>query len=222
VYLIVIFFVSFAAAPAVVGTTKSDTFDTLFELFSVVNEQNWRWFVYQVLLLFTMGAAGGVLGLFVKYALGLANWAIGLAMGDKLVAVINNAYCYLPSVPKLFFIPKVYQIFFPQLLAEKAPMPLPWSSDIAACLIGVFLYLVLFLWHSYGLAIFSAGQSLIYIDLVKKKDDKDLLEKKDEKEVKVPEKIEAETKPEEGEVKSPEKDTKKGSDTKDEEREKTP
>ena len=215
VYLIVIFFVSFIAAPAVVGTTKSDTFDTLFELFSVVNEQNWRWFVYQVLLLFTIGVAGVVLGLFIKYALGLANWAIGLAMGDKLVAVLNNAYCYLPSVPKLSFIPRIYSIFFPQLLAQKTPMPVPWSSDIAACLIGIFLYLVLFLWHSYGLAIFSAGQSLIYIDLVKKKDDKDLLEKKDEGEAKVPEKVEAEEKSEEGETeKSSEEEEKKGNNSK--------
>lgn len=197
IYLIVIFFVSFITTPAVVATTKSDTFDTLFELFSVVNEQNWRWFIYQILLLFTMGVAGGVLGLFIKYSLSLANWAIGLVMGGKLAALINNAYCYLPSIPKLPLIPKIYGFFFPQLLAPKVPVQLPWSGDIAACLVGIFLYLILFFWYSYGLAMFSTGQSLIYIDLVKKKDEKDLLEKKEEPEERVPEKVEAEVKPEE-------------------------
>lgn len=197
IYLIVIFFVSFVTTPAVVATTKSDTFDTLFELFSVVNEQNWRWCIYQILLLFTIGVAGGVLGLFIKYSLSLANWAIGLVMGDKLVAVINNAYCYLPSIPKFPLISRIYGFFFPQLLAAKTPVPLPWSGDIAACLIGIFLYFILLFWYSYGFAVFSTGQSLIYIDLVKKKDEKDLLEKKEEPEEKVPEKMEAEVKPEE-------------------------
>lgn len=196
-YLIVIFFVSFITVPAVVATTKSDTFDSLFELFSVVNEQNWRWFTYQILLLFTIGVAGGVLGFFIKHSLGLVNWALGLVMGDKLVAVINNAYCYLPSIPKLPFVPKISGFFFPQLLVAKTPQPLPWSGDIAACLIGIFLYLILFFFYSYGFAMFSAGQSLIYIDLVRKKDDKDLLEKKEEAEEKAPEKIEAEVKSEE-------------------------
>ncbi|KPJ48819.1 hypothetical protein AMJ40_06825 [candidate division TA06 bacterium DG_26] len=195
-YLIVIFFVSFITVPAVVATTKSDTFDSLFELFSVTNEQNWRWLIYQILLLFTMGVATGVLGLFIKYSLGLANWAIGLAMGDKLAAVINNAYCYLPSIPKLPLIPKVYGFFFPQLLAARVPQPLPWSGDIAACLIGIVLYLIFFFLCSYKLAVFSAGQSLIYIDLVKKKDEKDLLEKKEEAEEVVPEKVEAQLKSE--------------------------
>jgi hypothetical protein len=197
VYLIVIFFVSFITVPAVVATTKSDTFDSLFELFSVVNEQNWRWLIYQILLLFTMGVASGVLGLFIKHSLGLANWAIGLAMGDKLAAVVNNAYCYLPSIPKLPLVPKVYGFFFPQLLAARMPQPLPWSGDIAACLIGIVLYLILFFLCSYKFAVFSAGQSLIYIDLVKKKDEKDLLEKREEAEEMVPEKVEAELKPEE-------------------------
>jgi len=192
IYLMVIFFISFLTAPAVVGTTKSDTFDTLFELFSVVNEQNWRWFVYQILLLFTIGIAGGVLGLFIKYSLGLVNWALGLVMGDKLLHVMNNAYCYLPSIPKVLFIPRMCSFFFPQLLSSKVPLPIPWSGDIAACLIGIFLYFILFFWYSYGLAVFSAGQSLIYINLVKRKDEKDLLEKKEDLEERVPEKVEAE------------------------------
>jgi len=162
IYLMVIFFISFLTAPAVVGTTKSDTFDTLFELFSV------------------------------KYSLGLVNWALGLVMGDKLLHVMNNAYCYLPSIPKVLFIPRMCSFFFPQLLSSKVPLPIPWSGDIAACLIGIFLYFILFFWYSYGLAVFSAGQSLIYINLVKRKDEKDLLEKKEDLEERVPEKVEAE------------------------------
>jgi hypothetical protein len=176
--------------PAVVATTKSDTFDALFELFSVVNEQNWRWFIYQLLLFFTIGVASGILGLFIKFSLGLAQWALGLFMGDKLAAVMNNAWCYLPSLPQLPWISKVWSFLFPQLLASKTPVPVAWSADIAACLIGVFLYLILFFWKSYGLAVFSSGQCLIYTDLVKKKDEKDLLQK-DEPEEAAPEKLEA-------------------------------
>ncbi len=201
IYLILVFFVSFVTVPSVVATTKSDTFDALFELFSVVNEQNWRWFIYQILLFFTIGIASGVFGLFVKHALGLANWAMGLAMGDKLVAVVNNAYCYLPAIPQLPVIPRICGFFFPQLLASGASVPLRWSGDIAACLMGIFLYLIVFLWYSYALTTFSAGQSLIYINLVRKKDDKDLLEKKEETVESVPEKVEAEAKLEEGKSK---------------------
>jgi hypothetical protein len=196
VYLVLVFFVSFVTVPAVVATTKSDTFDALFELFSVVNEQNWRWFIYQLLLLFTVGVASGVLGLFIRFSLGLANWALGFFMGDKLAAIISNAWCYVPSLPQIPWVSKVYALLLPQLLAPRTPVPLAWSGDIAACLIGVFLYFILFFWKSYSLAVFSSGQCLIYTDLVKKKDEKDLLEKKEETEEAAPEKVEAEVKPE--------------------------
>jgi hypothetical protein len=214
VYLVLVFFVSFVTVPAVVATTKSDTFDALFELFSVVNEQNWRWFIYQVLLLFTVGVASGVLGLFIKFSLGLANWALGLFMGDKLVAIINNAWCYLPSPPQIPWLSRAWSLLFPELLAAKTPVPLSWSGDIAACLIGVFLYFILLFWKSYGLAIFSSGQCLIYTDLVKKKDEKDLLEKKEETEEAAPEKVEAEMKPEAEQKKSDEESAKEDPTTK--------
>ncbi len=180
IYLIVVFFVAFFLAPAIVATTKSDTFDTMFELFSCVNEQPWRFVAYQGLLVFTINVAWWVLALFTKYAVSLAEWAIGLLMGDKLFDCLNNAYCYLPNLPQHPYIANVWTFLFPRLAEGRFPVEMKWSGDITAVLFAIVLYIIFFFLISFKLSIFAAGQTLIYINLVKRKDEKDLLEKKEE------------------------------------------
>jgi hypothetical protein len=208
VYLGVIFIVSLIMGPAIVATTESDTFDSIFELFSVVNDQPWRLVVYEVLLTAIVGVAVYVLSAFVVGSLRLFAWAIALwpFSAEKASALIAKSLWYLPYCPaveRLEWAPGVARAvegFGPSRFAPG----LGWSREIWALLGGIALYVVLLFVISYGAAIVSAGQTLIYLVLYKKKDDRNLLERRDERELAdeamIPEKQDAPERETEGEA----------------------
>jgi hypothetical protein len=199
VYLGIIFIVSLIMGPAIVATTESDTFDSIFELFSVVNDQPWRLVVYEVILAGIVWVAVYVLGAFVIGSLRLFSWAVTVwpFAADKAEAIIARAMWYLPYCPaieRLEWLPGVarsIEAFGPTRYAASPG----WSWEIAALLGGIALYVVLLFVVSYGMAIASAGETLIYLVLYKKKDDRNLLERRDERELPeeagIPEKQEA-------------------------------
>jgi hypothetical protein len=195
VFLAVVFFFSLLLAPAVVGTTKSDTFETIFELFSTVVSQPWRLVVYQGILYALSQVSVLVLGWFTFRAAALSRFTLAVLMKDKLVHIWDNAMAYAPQVPRLmgFVTRSVAQYLPPGSLAAQwanylARTPhqmrvvqheLSWSGDVSAFLLGVaFIAAVLFV-VSYGLSTFSVGQSIIYVILRQKKDDQNLLEEKE-------------------------------------------
>lgn len=190
VYLLIVLFFNLLIGPAVVGTTKSDTFDTLFEVFSCVNEQNWRLLGYEALL--GVMAKLSTLGLALASALAvrIGGGVVHIFMGGKLHDLFRNGLYYLRiNLPEWFparlpLESALNWLGLGQVLGPQAYLHKGWAMDIASFLCGVALYVMIGFVIAYLGATWFAGNTLIYTVLVKKKDDKNLLEVKEEEEKK--------------------------------------
>lgn len=191
IYLMIVTVVSLIIGPSIVGETGNDTFDTLFESFSVVNDQPWRFIVYEFLLLLVVLTGVGLLGYFSAKAIFLGQGVIGLIVpAEKLGNLLSNAAYYVritlpPAFPESWhnlFAGYVESIGMPNLLYPPNYLP-PyehWTGAITSFLLGVVYYFIVLFVKSLGAAIFWAGNTVIFTVLVKKKDDKNLLEIKEE------------------------------------------
>lgn len=210
VYLCVVLFLSFLVSPAVVGTTKSDTFDTLFEVFSVLNDQTWRIVTWEALVGFLSAFGIYIIGWFTKKALILTHWAVGLWQGPRgwFNAMWSNALWYLPAIPAIPWLENVVGRFIPTMIFPHQWVVQNGATAFGSFLMGICFYLIAFFVLAYGAAVWGAGQTAIYTVLVKIKDDKNLLEVKEEefeeeevKEEKKEEEVKEEVKEEEAEKK---------------------
>ncbi len=190
-YLVIVTVVSIIIGPSIVGETGNDTFDTLFESFSVVNDQPWRFVVYEFLLIFVVLIGVGLLGFFSAKAIFLGQDVIGLIVpAEKLDNLLINAAYYVKiTLPPIFpeswhnlFTSYVESIGMPNLLypPEYIPAYETWAGAITSFILGIVFYFIILFVKSLGMAIFWAGNTVIFTVLVKKKDDKNLLEIKEE------------------------------------------
>jgi hypothetical protein len=191
-YLVIVTIVCFIIGPSIVGTTGNDTFDTLFESFSVINDQPWRFITYEVILQFLVLVGMGILGFFAAKAVFLCHDVIGIIVPlEKLDNIFMNAAYYVKVI-----IPPIYpegvhnmvmeyldsigmiNLIFPM---DYMPAYESWAGAISSFILGMIYYLVVLFVMAYGGAIYWAGNTLIFTVLVKKKDDKNLLEMKEDK-----------------------------------------
>ncbi len=190
-YLAVVTVVSIVIGPAIVGATGNDTFDTLFESFSVVNDQPWRFIVYEALLIFVVLIGVGVLGFFSAKAIFLGHDVIGLIISpEKLNNLFSNAAHYVkivvpPVLPESWhnlFGSYLQSIGMTNLLYPPDYLPAyeSWSGAITSFILGVVYYFIILFVKSLGAAMLWAGNTVIFTVLVKKKDDKNILEIKEE------------------------------------------
>ncbi|MBE0433211.1 hypothetical protein IBX73_07075 [candidate division WOR-3 bacterium] len=191
IYLMIVTVVSLIIGPSIVGETGNDTFDTLFESFSVVNDQPWRFIVYEFLLFMVMLVGVGLLGYFSAKAIFLGNEVIGLIVPpEKLGNLLSNAAYYVRiTIPPVFpdswhtlFAGYAESIGMPNLLYPPAYLPPyeSWTGVITSFLLGLVYYFIVLFVKALGVAILWAGNTVIFTVLVKKKDDKNLLEIKEE------------------------------------------
>lgn len=190
-YLAIVTAVSLIIGPSIVGETGNDTFDTLFESFSVVNDQPWRFVVYEMLLIFVVLIGVGLLGFFSAKAIFLGQDVIGLIISPEKLdnLLINAAYYVKITVPPVF--PESWHNLFSGYLEsigmtnllyppEYLPAYETWSGAITSFILGIVYYFIVLFVKSLGMAILWAGNTVIFTVLVKKKDDKNLLEIKEE------------------------------------------
>jgi hypothetical protein len=206
VYLVLIVLVGLIISPAVVATTKNDTFETIFELFSTVSAQPWRLVLYNILLGIAMAIAGLILIIFIVLALKLMQTVFGLAWGSDFTGYVfpqagaytfaflktpasilqaNTMNCVaqislesgLPMSEIIYTVPGLNWIAWLGL----PPLAVQPSAglQVAAIIYTVWTVVLLGLIVSYYFSTFYVGQTLIYIALRKKKDDENLLERKD-------------------------------------------
>ena len=190
-YLVIVTVVSLIIGPSIVGETGNDTFDTLFESFSVVNDQPWRFVVYEFLLMFVVLIGVGLLGFFSAKAIFLGQDVIGLIVpAEKLDNLLINAAYYVkitipPVCPESWhnlITGYIESTGMTNLLYPSGYLPAyeTWSGAITSFILGVVYYFIILFIKSLGVAIFWAGNTVIFTVLVKKKDDKNLLEIKEE------------------------------------------
>lgn len=190
-YLVIVTLVSLIIGPSIVGETGNDTFDTLFESFSVVNDQPWRFIVYEFLLIFVILIGVGLLGFFAAKAIFLGQDVIGFIVpaGKLNNLLLNAAYYVKITIPPIC--PESWHnlltgyaewIGMPNLLYPHQYLPPyeTWSGAVTSFILGVVYYFIILFVKSLGVAIFWAGNTVIFTVLVKKKDDKNLLEIKEE------------------------------------------
>lgn len=180
VYLTIVAGVVLIVAPAIVATTDSDTFDTVFEAFSLINDQTWRFILWETILFAVSLLCVFVFANLIKTTLGLTNTVIGKFAGDQWPIMWKNAkwYIYIPN-----FLPLVAARWIPSLVFSQGAFlseGIAKGTLIGSFLLGTTFYLILFIVLGYGLSIQGSGQTLIYTILVKIKDNKNLLEEKEE------------------------------------------
>ncbi|MEO0094631.1 MAG: hypothetical protein ABIL46_05520 [candidate division WOR-3 bacterium] len=190
-YLVIVTIVSLIIGPSIVGTTGNDTFDTLFESFSVINDQPWRFITYEFLLKIVIILGVGILGFFAAKAIFLCYTVIGIIVpAEKLGNIFTNAAYYVklvmpdfcPESLRNFITGYIEWIGMPNLLfpPEYVSAYETWAGAIASFILGIIYYLIILGVMSLGCSIYYAGNTLIFTVLVKKKDDKNLLEIKEE------------------------------------------
>jgi len=180
IYVMIGFVVSlFMVAPAV-ATTQADTFDALFETFSILNEQNWRFVVYELLLIAVKAVAAVIFGFFLTWGAKLTFWAMGFGYSQSLFAhdvAVRFVDWFSLSIWSLRFMDLTSLSRFFALTGHAATFP---ATVAAGAALGIVYYIILFLLFSYIGAVCWSGQTLIYIVLYKKKDDIDLLAQRPE------------------------------------------
>lgn len=185
VYLFVVFLVSLFLSPAVVATTKSDTFDTLFEVFSVTNDQPWRLVIWEAVLVAVSSLGAFILGFFVKRSLLLSRWALSMWDGPRnwMDTIWMKGLWYLPQTLPFPPFSWIANGFLPAMSVARVNYAVGSGVEaFAGWLFGLAFYLVMFFVAAYALAVVGSGNALIYTVLVKIKDDKNLLEKREEEE----------------------------------------
>ncbi len=184
VYLAVVFIVSLVISPAVVATTKSDTFDTLFENFSVINSQTWRFILWEAILKATTCIGIFIFGGFLKKSLTVMHEVIAVLQGPRvwLEVMWGNGRWYLSHLPALPVaqVDDFFSRYLPVFMQQQNFATGDVATTIGGFFLGLFFYLLAFVVLGFGLSMWSAGQTLIYIVLVKMKDEKNLLEQKEE------------------------------------------
>lgn len=191
VYLGIVFIFTLILAPAIVGVTKNDIFDTLFEVFSSVNEQPWRLVVYTILLGALKWAGITVLGFFTIWATRTGIAILNLVAKGKMEDIISAAKYFIRLAPP-DFAPTWIKALLDYLLrfggvsylssGEFFFNPANVTIGIASVVFAIAFYLLVLFVLSYGGAIWFAGTTLIYNVIVKKKDDRNLLAVKEEEE----------------------------------------
>jgi hypothetical protein len=184
VYLLVVFLFSLLLGPSVIGATHSDTFDTLFEVFSCVNEQPARLIWYTATTALLAKAGSFLLGLATSAAGRIGYGITGVFTGYKLADVMTNAaYYFKVAVPDWWPV-KLQQLFLraidyyglSQIYRPSDYVALGWSHDVASLLLGVLFYLIAIMVVGYGLSVWFTGMTINFAVLAYKKDEKNVLE----------------------------------------------
>ncbi len=180
VFLAVVFVISVPLTPAIVGATGSDTFETSFELFSILSAQPWRLLVYETLFAVVRAAATIVFGVVSLLALRLAFTLLIIPMGSKFLLYFAAAW---PAMPAPFrelisgnYTPglNLFGWFVPGYISTTGG-PGGFAALVATVLALSMLF-VLGVVVSYSLSLVSTGQTVIYTVLRQKKDGENILE----------------------------------------------
>jgi hypothetical protein len=186
IFLLLALVVSLLLTPAILATTDDDAFEGIFQSFSTLYSQPWRLILYEVLLGIIALVGLGFFAFFAKKAWGLMTTIFLWGMGDKYADLSYSASYLLqnwvyPAVAWSRAILGEYaSCFF--FTRDFTALELSGIMTASSWIFAIFLILIGGFIFSYPLAIFNAGQGIIFLILKKKKDDENLLERRDREE----------------------------------------
>lgn len=191
VYLLIVLLFTLLFGPAIVGALGNDTFDTLFEVFSCVNEQPARlvWYSFLVAVLAKFGSL--LFGLASSLAGRLGSLVLSAFMGEKWAELLSGAeFICKVAIPNWNVFAPLHRMFvfeanlygLPQLYSPSYWLAPQWSTGIGAVLLGMCGYAIALIVLAYGLSVWFSGTLLTLTVIIKKKDDKNILETPEEEE----------------------------------------
>jgi len=188
VYLFIVFIFTALFAPAIVATTGNDTFDTLFEIISMINDQPARLVWYTIIVAALAKFGTFLLGAFTRVAVNVGANVLSVFMGNKIVDVMYNAASafkltipYWCPEPFASFAETIMRVVFGSaMFAPPSYQHINVAILIATILVALAYYLIILFVLAYGSTVWFSGALTAYLVIVKKKDDRDLLENKEE------------------------------------------
>ncbi len=186
VFILLAFCVSLILTPAVLSTTDDDAFEGIFQSFSTLFGQPWRFILYEIFLIVIAVVSFAIFALIAKQAWLLMTQIFVMGMGDKYADLSYSASTLLqnwvyPAVAwSRALLGNLNSLFF--FSRDFSSMSLPAVMTIASWILAIFMTIIGGFILCYPLAIFNTGNCLIFLILKKKKDDENLLERKDKEE----------------------------------------
>lgn len=190
VYLLVVLLFTVLIGPSVVGATRNDIFDTLFEVFSCVNEQPWR-LVWYTAVIGVLAKFGSLLaGLATSAAGRIGTFVLSLVAPERMADILNTAASqFVVTIPSTGVFSPFHFLYvlearlygLSQMYAPLYETPfVSWSVSTAGALVGACLYVLALFVVAYGCSIWFTGNVLSYAVLVHKKDQRNILEVPDD------------------------------------------
>lgn len=215
-FLLVVLAVSIIIVPAIIATTDEDAFEAVFQSFSVLWSQPWRFVVYEALIGITTFVCMGLFAFAVKQAFLLmcAIFSVSWSFGDKFINLASHGQYLLQ---KWLFVSQdwaraLYWKLSPYLYFAREFYPIKGLSatlTISAYLFALTMLAVAWWVVSYGMAVLQIGNTLLYVIIKKIKDQENLLERKDKEEEEPEEVKKEEAKKEEAPAAAPAAEEKK-------------
>lgn len=189
VYLFIVLLFAIMFAPSIIGATGNDTFDTLFEIFSMLNEQPTRLIWYSAILFFLSRFGMFLLAFFSRVAVNVSANVLSFFMGEKMIILIQNAAsAFKLTIP--YWCPEPTAILWDRMISicfgntvfmPPAYQPVNVTMTIASVIMMLAYFGLILFVVAYGATVWYTGTTCAFLVIAKKKDDKDLLETKEEK-----------------------------------------
>ncbi|MCZ6677629.1 MAG: hypothetical protein O7E52_10295 [Candidatus Poribacteria bacterium] len=189
-YLFIILSISLFFAPSVVAAADADTFETVYQHFSIVWNQPWRVIVYETLLFGLKLICVPIWGIFCLAGFALAMLPIRLLIPTDMKIFMGHVNEWLGSrvqvIEKLAELPYMDKLL---VFDTVSPASLPVSQisgfdlffiKVTSILMTASLLFIAGLVIAYLFSIASAGNTLIYTILRRRTDGQNLLEVEEE------------------------------------------
>ncbi len=162
--------------PSIIAVTEDDTFETIYQLYSVIWNQPWRLVIY-IKLLWFVATLGFIIFAYISIA------GLYLAFLPSTLLAHQQTYYFADVIARSLRI--IGAGNFAHLIPGAniaTDISMPWTLDLATFFMFVSFIIIVGVIVSYPMSIFSCGNTIIYAILRKKIDNEDMLRsKQDEK-----------------------------------------
>ena len=189
-YIVVVLGVSLFFAPAVVASADSDTFETIYQHFSMIWNQPWRIVVYEALLFGLKLICVPIWAIFCLLGFSVAVLPIRYLIPEQMKIVMGHADAWLGGALEQITALPYLESFVVFDTIEPANLPANGFSDFELYVMTVTSIFMTFsllfiagLIIAYLLSIAAAGNTLIYVVLRKRVDSTNLLVVEEEEDI---------------------------------------
>jgi hypothetical protein len=187
VYLLVIFSVSLFFVPAVVAAADTDTFETIYQHFSIVWNQPWRIMVYEALLFGVKLICVPIWMISCLFSLSLVMLPLRYLLPTDMILFMGNANKWLGKlIDEISALPFLRNLgVFDTIAPSNVPAAQFSAFDsffmtLTSVFMTLSLLFVMCLILAYLFSIASVGNTIIYAVLRRRSDGENLLEAEEE------------------------------------------